>query len=267
MKLTTINSSGNKGSITISDSIFVGEINQELLARAVRVYLSNKRQGTAKTQTRSDVTRTTKKWYRQKGTGNARHGAKSANLFVGGAVAFGPRGNQNWKLKLTKKMKKLAFIQALKAQKENIIVDDRIDTLSGKTKAAVEILSKLIKEGEKTLVITTSGSDLIGRSLSNLPMVLLTHPNYVNILDLAIADKIVVTTDALKVLEKRILSEIVKVSKSPAAVKIKPSKVKQKEVKKSSKPAAEKKTNIKKVEKTKVTKEKKETKKVSTKKK
>jgi len=89
------------------------KIDQQLMAQAVRVYLSNQRSALAKTKTRGEVARTTAKMYKQKGTGRARHGAYSAPIFVGGGVAFGPTGGQNYRRKMSKALGKLAFASAL----------------------------------------------------------------------------------------------------------------------------------------------------------
>src|SRR5690554_4960009 len=105
MKLTVITATSKASSIEVSDAVFGQKANPTLLAQAVRVYLSNLRQGTSKVKTRSEVSRTRAKWYRQKGTGNARHGARSAPIFVGGGVAHGPNGQQNWTKSLSRKMK------------------------------------------------------------------------------------------------------------------------------------------------------------------
>ena len=78
-------------SITLPKEIFDAKINNPLMAQAVRVYLANQRRGTLKTKSRGEVAISTRKIYRQKGTGRARHGAASAPIFVGGGIAFGPK--------------------------------------------------------------------------------------------------------------------------------------------------------------------------------
>src|SRR5579884_516617 len=79
------------GNITLPKEIFGAKVNPQLMSQAVRVYLANQRQGNAATKTRGEINMTTAKWYRQKGTGRARHGAKSAPIFVKGGVAHGPQ--------------------------------------------------------------------------------------------------------------------------------------------------------------------------------
>ncbi len=214
MKLTTFTKTGakSKSPLTVKDEVFNAEVNKDLLAQGVRVYLSNQRQGTSKVKNRSAVTRTKKKWYKQKGTGNARHGSRNAPIFVGGGVAHGPTGLNNWKLKLTKRLKGQALIAALSAQKSNIIACDGLNDLSGKTKEAAGLLAKLSDPKDKVLVVVSEAKPEIIRSLRNLKKVLVTRAERINIYELALADKIIVTSDATKQLEEK-LSKYVKKAK------------------------------------------------------
>ena len=144
MKLKVITPTSKSSSIEVSDSVFAQKSNPALVAQAVRVYLSNLRQGSAKVKTRSAVKRTKSKWYKQKGTGNARHGSKNAPIFVGGGVAHGPTGNENWKKDLSRKMKSKALRVALSMQVENIVVTDNLNSIGGKTTEAVKFLNKMV---------------------------------------------------------------------------------------------------------------------------
>jgi large subunit ribosomal protein L4 len=210
MKLKVIRTTSRDSSITVSDQIF-DKKNDQLLAQAVLVYLSNKRQGTSKTQTRSEVSRTTRKWYRQKGTGNARHGARDATLFVGGAVAHGPTGIENWKKTLTKKQKKQALVAALSAQVENIVINDEILELSGKTKQAAELLTKIIQNFNedltlaktKILIVADKKNDKLNQATSNLSNVKILLTNQLNALVVSQADLIIMTNPAVSTLEKQ----------------------------------------------------------------
>jgi large subunit ribosomal protein L4 len=92
MKLNVFGNTGKNTELEVSNEVFGQKPVASLLAQAVRVYLSNQRQGTSKVKTRADINRTKKKWYKQKGTGGARHGARTPSIFVGGAVAHGPTG-------------------------------------------------------------------------------------------------------------------------------------------------------------------------------
>lgn len=207
MKLNTLTTSGKKGKLTVSDSIFGVAVNKILLSQAVRVYMFNQRQGTSKVKTRSEVIRTKRKWYKQKGTGNARHGARSAHIFVGGGVAHGPKGIENWKRTLSKQMKRQALITALSAQVENFVVSDALTKLSGKTKSAYALLSKVSSDKDKVLVVLPESLSLVTRSLKNLPNVLFVTAKNLNLLEVVRADKIVTTSEAVKLLEKRLITK------------------------------------------------------------
>jgi large subunit ribosomal protein L4 len=215
MKLKVVRTTSRDSHVTVSDQLF-DQPNDQLLAQAIRVYLANQRQGTSKTQTRSEVSRTTRKWYRQKGTGNARHGAKDAVLFVGGAVAHGPTGQENWKLKLTQKLKHQALVAALSAQIDNIVLNDEITELEGKTKQAFQLLKKIAAKFEdenldfdknKFLIVVAQKKPKVQRSLNNLQNIMLVNAKQLNALAVAQADKIVITQAALEELETRLLSQ------------------------------------------------------------
>ncbi len=206
MKLTTYTKTGakSKTNLTASNAVFNAPINKDLLSQGIRVYLANQRQGTSQVRNRSAVARTKKKWLKQKGTGNARHGSRNAPLFVGGGVAHGPNSLSSWKLKLTKRFKSQALISALSAQKANIVVCDGLNELEGKTKPAAKLLSKMRKEDEKVLVIVTEPRPEVIRSLHNLPRVAVTRAERLNIYEVSLADKIIITTAAVKILEERL---------------------------------------------------------------
>lgn len=210
MKLTVIRTSSRNSQVTVSDDVFA-KPNPVLLAQAVRVYLSNKRQGTSKTQNRSEVTRTTRKWYRQKGTGNARHGARNAALFVGGSIAHGPRGIENWKKSLSASQKKQALAAALTAQADNILINDELLELKGKTKEADKLLAKIFESFDesnyldhKILIVVKDRKPVLERAVRNLPKVRLLAAANISALPIAAANKIILTSQAVEVLEERI---------------------------------------------------------------
>lgn len=205
MKLKTIGS--EQKDVTVKKEIFEAEVNQPLLAQAVRVYQANARQATSKTKTRSEINRTHKKWFKQKGTGNARHGARNPNIFVGGGVAHGPSGEQNYSLKLTSKMKSKALISALSWQKDFILVGDQINDLDGKTKTAVKLLSEQLKNDGRILVVVEKVEPKMRQSLNNLEQVLTVSATRLNTLQVLNADTIIMTSQALGVLETRLLGE------------------------------------------------------------
>ena len=204
MKVTSITAANKFSTVTVSDDVFGAAVNKDLLAQAIRVYLSNKRQGTSRVKTRSEVVGSRRKIWKQKGTGNARHGAKSAPIFVGGGVAHGPKGIENWDRDLSKKMKKKALISALSAQAENIVVADNFSDIDGKTKNAAKFLDTINVTGKKVLLVLDVDTKDVMIAFNNIPRVEIVQDALVNALDIASADSIVMTKAALKNIEARL---------------------------------------------------------------
>jgi large subunit ribosomal protein L4 len=209
MQLTIIDSTSKNEKVRVSDTLFVTTPAEVVLAQAVRVYLSNARQGSSHTKTRSEINRTKKKWYKQKGTGNARHGARTPSLFVGGGVAFGPRNIINWSKTLTSKMRLLALKTALTMQKQQLFLTKELMSLTGKTSEAKALIAQVANTDEKVLVVLSKSNDLTLRSLRNLTNVLVMTVDRINALHVSMADKILIDFAALKALEDR-LSKIKK---------------------------------------------------------
>ena len=132
----------SKGNMSLPVEIFGATPNKNLVAQAVRVYLANQRQGTSSTKTRSEVTGSTRKIYRQKGTGRARHGAAKGPIFVGGGIVFGPHP-QDYSLKFPKKMKKVALIHALSQKAQEGVIKIIDGEFSGKTKEVAVLMKKM----------------------------------------------------------------------------------------------------------------------------
>ncbi len=210
MQLTSISATGDKGTYKAQDSVFAVELNQALLAQAIHVYLNNQRQGSSKVKTRSETNRTKKKWYKQKGTGNARHGARTPSLFVGGGVAHGPNGTQNWSRSMTPVMARQALKVALTAQAPQIIICDSLERLDGKTNAAMKMLKKIVPTQKRILVVLPQTEPLIVRGFQNVSKVLTTTAARLNVYQVAAADAILTTTGAIKALEARLLETEVK---------------------------------------------------------
>jgi large subunit ribosomal protein L4 len=204
MKLRVAGLDGKSSTMTASDAIFGAPVNSQLLSQAIRVYLANLRQGTSKTKRRSEVNVTKSKWYRQKGTGNARHGSKNAPVFVGGGRAHGPRGESDWSLNLSPVMKKKAVISALSAQAAQIVVVDDLSSLKGKTQQAVKLLSAVSNDPGRVLVVIAEAQPLAIRSLRNLENVLISRVSRLTALEVSLADTIIVTSETIKALETRL---------------------------------------------------------------
>lgn len=146
-------------SVELPKEIFGAKINKQLLAQAVRVYLANQRKGTASTKDRGEVHGSTRKIYRQKGTGRARHGSKKAPIFVHGGIVFGPKP-RDFSLKMSKKMKRLALFSALSAKKKanEIKAIKGLNSLEPKTRLMVEVLENLgINDKDKNILLVLSG--------------------------------------------------------------------------------------------------------------
>lgn len=142
-----------KGSYSLP-AIFGEKENLPLLAQAVRVYEDRKHLGLAKAKTRADVERTKKKWYKQKGTGGARHGARSAPIFVGGGVAHGPKGvKRTLTLPVKMKRKALAVALSIKAKEAEVVLVDGLDILK-KTKDAQNLVNKIVKNEARDKKVT-----------------------------------------------------------------------------------------------------------------
>ena len=205
MKLTKITQTGNKSSIEVSDDLFISPPNAVLVAQAVRVFLVNQRKAHAKTKTRSAVKLTKAKWYRQKGTGNARHGSKNAPIFVGGGSAHGPKGVENYRLSLNKKQKQVALRSALTLNKDALIVSDLPLTLR-KTKDAHKFVQLVTdKKAEQKMLLVIGQAELKTRlAFQNLPNTLIETPEKVNTYQVAIAQKICFSTEAIKKLAERL---------------------------------------------------------------
>lgn len=176
------------------------EINTGLMHQAYVRQMANARLGTHKTKTRSEIRLTKSKWYRQKGTGRARHGAKSAPIFVGGGLAHGPRPRKYTK-DMPKNMRRQAIRNALSVlvADEQLVIVNEISMTSPKTKDMRVALHKLVGE-QSALVLLAGKNDSIQRSIRNLEEARYLFANYLNIRDLLKYDKVIMPLDALEVI-------------------------------------------------------------------
>ena len=187
LKLSVYNVSGKVvDSLSMPKEIFGAEINTNLMTQAVRVYLANQRRGTLKTKTRGEVKISTRKIYRQKGTGRARHGAASAPIFVGGGVAFGPRP-RDFSLKLSTKARRVALFSALssKLKDGDIKIVSGLEKLEPKTKKMADVLEKLSLNEKNTQVLLVTpklGKDFetVIKAARNIEGVIVTSSNLLN---------------------------------------------------------------------------------------
>jgi large subunit ribosomal protein L4 len=202
LDITTLDGAG-AGSVELDEAIFGLEPRPDLLQRMVRWQLAKRRAGTHAVQNRSDVNRTRKKLYKQKGTGNARHGAASAPQFRGGGRAFGPvvRDHSH---DLPKKVRALALKHALSAKLKSstLIVVDDVKLEDGKTKALAERFGKLGLSS--ALIIGGAEVDVnFGRAARNLPQIDVLPVQGISVYDILRREKLVLTRAAVDALEAR----------------------------------------------------------------
>jgi large subunit ribosomal protein L4 len=194
---------GSAGSVELDEAIFGLEPRPDILQRCVRWQLAKRQAGTHAVKNRSDINRTTKKVYKQKGTGNARHGAASAPQFRGGGRAFGPQVRSH-EHGLPKKVRALALKHALsaKAQDAALIVVDDAKLADPKTKALKDSFGKL----GVTSALIVAGPEVdvnIGRAARNIPNVDVLPVQGINVYDILRRDKLVLTRAAVDALEAR----------------------------------------------------------------
>lgn len=197
-----------EGTMMAPSSVFDGTINMQLIAQAVRVYLANQRQGSAATKTRGMVEGSTRKIYKQKGTGRARHGAIRAPIFVGGGIVFGPHP-RDYSLRLSQSMKNAALKSALslKLKEEALVALTGVDDMKPKTKVVAEAFTK-IGATKSILLIVDDMKGKLMRAARNIKNVYITPAQTVTAYHVSISQKIIVTKEAMKQLEKRFTSNI-----------------------------------------------------------
>ena len=210
MKLDLYTQTGEKkGSVDVNDTLFASEPNMVLISQAFERQRENMRAGVAHTKTRGEINYSTRKIYRQKGTGSARHGARSANLFRSGGVTFGPRNNRNWVTDMPKKQRRKALFGALsiKAQDKAIFcLEDYKGAI--KTKDFDAMLKNLepLKEKKNVLIVLPEKNDAVQKSANNLTYTKTILVNYLNIADLLKYEVVMFVGDAPKKAEEVFLA-------------------------------------------------------------
>lgn len=202
MQVSVVDMNGNEvDSAELSPYIFEAKINRGLMHQALVRQLANKRLGTHKTKGRSEIRATGKKLYRQKGTGNARHGSKRAPIFVGGGVAHGPTPRDYTK-SMPRKMRRAALRSALsvKAASGDIVVLNEVAMDAPKTKEMAATQATLV--GDSTaLLLLGNRNETVEKSARNLTSMKALNAKYLNIRDLLGHDKILLPLDALATIE------------------------------------------------------------------
>lgn len=193
---------------TLPKEVFAVEVpNHELLKMAYNAYLANSRQASATTKQRGEVSGGGKKPWKQKGTGRARFGSSRNPIWRGGGVVFGPRGNENYKINISKTSKRVALKQALTlANEAKKIVADSIKT-TGKTAEVFSYLKDNDLTKKRVLIVVAEKTEELMRATNNLPNVLLISANYLNVYHVLNADKIVMDKDSVKVVKEWLCKE------------------------------------------------------------
>jgi large subunit ribosomal protein L4 len=204
-KLNVKDLEGNDvGSIDVADEVFAAEVKEHLLWEVVRWQRAKARAGTAKVKERSEVHGTHAKMFKQKGTGNARHGSRRVNVFRGGGQVHGPRP-RSYEFGMNKKARSGALRSALslRASEGNLTVIRDFAVTDAKTKHLVQALTKL--DAQHALLCDDGGNVSLRRSSSNLQKVLHIAPEGLNVYDILRHPKLLISETALRLVESRLL--------------------------------------------------------------
>jgi large subunit ribosomal protein L4 len=195
------------GTVDLADEVFAAEVKEHLFYEVVKAQLASARQGTAAAKNRSAVSGSSKKLYKQKGTGRARHGSIRAPVFVGGGQAHPPRP-RDWSYRPPRQVRLGALKSALsKFNKEGrLVVVDRFELKEIKTKGLLHALGTL-KTAKKTLIVDVAGNENLRLSIRNCQEHQFLPPEGVNVYDLLRHDTLVLSKDAAKALETRLVEK------------------------------------------------------------
>ncbi len=203
MDLELFNKKGEKaGKIKVSDYIFATTVNDAVVHQALVMQLANRRQGTADTQTRHDVKRSTRKMYQQKHTGRARRGSATSPLLKGGSVVFGPHP-RSYRLDMPKKMRNLALRSVLsgKVRDGELKIVDKLEMAEAKTRLMSDMLDAL-GINDTVIIGVALSNDYITLAASNIPGVKATMVSFLNVADLLAHKMLVLDKDAVRKIEE-----------------------------------------------------------------
>lgn len=208
MEISVLNIKGEDTGrkVVLNENIYAIEPNDHAIYLDVKLYLANQRQGTAKSKERSEVSGSTRKLGRQKGGGGARRGDINSPVLVGGGRVFGPKP-RDYGFKLNKKLRLLARKSALayKVQENAIIVVEDFNFDAPKTKSMVEIIKNLKVEGKKSLFVLPGANKVVYLSARNIERVNVMPAEALNTYKVLDAQVMVVTEDALNVIERNLI--------------------------------------------------------------
>jgi len=202
-QLPVLNIQGNTvGQINLDDSVFAAPISEASMHQVVVQYLAAQRQGTHSTLKRGEVRGGGRKPWRQKGTGRARAGSIRSPLWRKGGVTFGPKP-RDYRFSIPKKMRQQAMRSALttKVLEQNVIVLDTIDFAAPKTKEMMSVLANL-QIDRKALIVTESPEQNVYLSARNIPGISVSFAGVINVYELLLHDKLIITQEAVKKIEE-----------------------------------------------------------------
>jgi large subunit ribosomal protein L4 len=204
MELAVLDKTGKETGrkVNLADDLFAIEPSNHAVYLDVKQYLANQRQGTHKAKERAEISRTTKKFFRQKGTGNARVGSLRSPLQRGGGTVFGPRP-RNYGFKLNKKLKALARKSALSAKvaASDLMVVEALEMDKPNTKGFIEILKGLGIDSKKSLVVVGEPNKAVYLSSRNFKGSTVINASELNTYSVLNAQKVILTEDSLEKLE------------------------------------------------------------------
>lgn len=201
---TTYNASGEKtGTLDLPDGLFAVEASPHAVWEAVVNFQANQRHGTAKTKTRGEISRSNSKPWRQKGTGRARAGTWRSPLWIGGGTTFGPQP-RDYSYRLPRKVKRLALRSALtdRAAEGRVIVIDEFAPAEVRTKPVQQLLDRMELGNAKVLLLVKELDEKTALSTRNIPNVIAMPAREANTYTVVAADCLLVTREALAVLEE-----------------------------------------------------------------
>ncbi|HBV58011.1 MAG TPA: 50S ribosomal protein L4 [Candidatus Magasanikbacteria bacterium] len=193
------------GTEDLNAKVFEVAMKPELIHFVANGLMANKRQTSAHTKTRGEVSGGGKKPWKQKGTGRARQGSIRSPLWRGGGVVFGPRSNRNFKIKINRKTKQTALNMVLsdKVRENALVILENFDLLEGKTKSFVKMVKTLPVVGKKVLIVFPDNKkDNLRRASQNLTFVKQENLEEVNLLDVLNSDTVLATMEAVKFWQK-----------------------------------------------------------------
>jgi large subunit ribosomal protein L4 len=203
LKIVDTKGKATSKSVTLSDAVFGIEPNDHAIYMDVKQYLASRRQGTHKAKERAEISGSTRKIKKQKGTGGARAGSIKSGTRIGGGRIFGPRP-RNYSFKLNTKLKRLARKSALsyKASSENIMVLEDFNFDTPKTKDFVALMGNLKLNDQKVLLVMGAKNDNVLLSSRNLQRAKVVTADSLNTYDIMNAGKLVLAESSIEVIEK-----------------------------------------------------------------